>query len=149
MKSNYLSDKRFQHLLKNCLMSTEEYLSTEHDDSLYLYLRHLFVKTKGRSTQYINKIISERRPGLYQYNSKNSDILTNREILAIKGILLKTSGYAYRKGISERRLPRAKGLSETIPLTKDSNRTIISSWKALKSFKIVQRICSDSSVKIL
>ena len=139
MKSNYLSDKRFQHLLKNCLMSTEEYLSTEHDDSLYLYLRHLFVKTKGRSTQYINKIISERRPGLYQYNSKNSDILTNREILAIKGILLKTSGYAYlEKASLKEDCQELKDYLETIPLTKDSNRTIISSWKALKSFKIVQ-----------
>ena len=74
--------------------------------------------------------------------------MTNREILAVKGILLKTSGYAYlEKASLKEDCQELKDYLETIPLTKDSNRTIISSWKTLKSFKIVQRICSDSSVK--
>lgn len=132
-------------------MNVKEYFDAPHDNGLYLFLRAAYVQSMGKSALYINDLISRKRP-IANYNLLRnvSSLFSNSSIQNIEYQLKKTSGYAsYKKPSLSNECHELSEYLDTLPVPENSNRIIMTNWKVLRQFKIVDIIRTDRSIKTI
>jgi hypothetical protein len=137
---------------ERALASLKENLRAGYSESLYLESRKLYVATKGKFNNDVNKLIGQLRPPM-QYKGQN-DILHGKfnaqkiaESLYQQGGYLKLNLDLGQEIYDEIRNALDDADNQVMVAPEISSRTFISEWNSLKKFKLTQIILSSRLLK--
>ncbi len=151
MQNDQLTNIKLE-ITRRALMDPFQYYDLEHSEELYLFLRHLYVRTVGSFSLNLNREISQVRP------IKNNNELDFTNLLFPKKQcnqilkVLRDRGYAQSPSI-EGLSDECDSLRSSLDLThKDNSRTsrhIMCKLNDLYNHHIVRRLCRDKSIKYI